>query len=137
MDPYWMYMKWEEKDVLATIKKVFDWKNFPGMQSTWRGDCYIGPIRQYLYYALLGYSDKDVHLSALIRDGQISREEAMQRIAEENAGSTRVLRVCCDKIGIDIGDIKDIVEHYGKIPWLESRTGSDFLDEKVPMKKAS
>jgi hypothetical protein len=115
IDPYWMYIKWEEKEVTSTIKKEFDWKNFPGMKSTWRGDCYIGPIRQYLYYALLGYSDKDVHLSGLIRDGQITREEAMNRITEENNSSINVLATCCEKAGIDINEINSIVDKYGKV----------------------
>jgi hypothetical protein len=114
IDPYWMYTKWEEKEVMSTIKKEFDWKNFPGMKSTWRGDCYIGPVRQYLYYALLGYSDKDVHLSSLIRDGQITREEAMNRITEENNSSISVLSACCEKAGVDINEINGIVDKYRK-----------------------
>lgn len=137
IDPYWMYIKWEEKKVLSTIKTEFDWKNFPGMQSSWRGDCYIGPLRQYLYYALLGYSDKDVHLSALIRDGQISREEALNRVTDENRFSTHVLRACCDKIGIDISEIKNIVDTHGKIRWLDSITTIPAHDDTIPMKMVS
>jgi glucosamine--fructose-6-phosphate aminotransferase (isomerizing) len=115
IEPYWKYIRWEEKEVIETIQKEFDWKNFPGMQSTWRGDCHIGPVRQFLYYALLGYSDKDVHLSALIRDGQVSREEAMRRITEENKSSRDILAVCCRKAGVDYDDLMETVKKHGQV----------------------
>jgi hypothetical protein len=117
IDPYWMFIRWDEKQVMSTLKEKLDWKNFPGMKTTWRGDCYIGPIRQFLYYAMLGYSDKDAHLSALVRDGQITRAEALERITEENESSLDSVKVCCGKIGINVDDVKAIVDKYGKVKW--------------------
>ena len=114
MVPFWKYIRWEEKKVLETIQKVFEWKNFPAMSSTWRGDCYIGPIRQYLYHVFLGYNDKDVHLSALIRDRQLCREEAINRLKEEHLLLTNVAKICCEKSGINFNELQNLVEEYKK-----------------------
>jgi hypothetical protein len=73
----------------------------------------------------------------LIRDGQISRAEAISRITEENKHSLDALRVCCDKTGIDISEIKSIVDKYGKIRWLDCVAGNAPAEEMVQKRMAS
>jgi hypothetical protein len=112
--PYRYYVRWNEAEIIPTIQKHFDWKNFPGMASTWRGDCYIGPIRQNLYKKFLGFNDKTTHLSELIRDGQMTRQQALDRLEEEEHLSEEVLKTCCAKSNIDYNEYIDIIKRYGR-----------------------
>jgi len=103
--PFREYIRWIETDVVSTITKEYNWESFKDMKSTWRGDCYLGPVRQYLYKELLGYNDKTPHFSDLIRDKQLSRQEALNRLEEENVPQ-EVLNICCNAIGISYNDLK-------------------------------
>ena len=112
--PYLDYIRWNEADIIPTIQNHFDWKNFPGMASTWRGDCYIGPVRQDLYKKFLGYNDKTTHLSELIRDGQITRRQALDRLEEEKPLAGEIIRKCCEKDAIDYDEYLAIIKTHGK-----------------------
>src|SRR5690554_3866549 len=81
--PFMNYIRWEKNKIENTIKNELEWERYPGLASAYRGDCQIGIIRQFLYNKMLGYNDKDDHLSCLIRDNQISREEALLKIKSE------------------------------------------------------
>jgi hypothetical protein len=101
LKPFHTYIRWIEKDVVKVIKDEYAWQNFLGTTSTWRGDCYIGPIRQKLYKSFLGYNDKTPHLSDLIRDGQVTRSEALERVQKEDDVPPEILQECCRKANID------------------------------------
>jgi len=82
--PFFRYIRWEEKEVISTIQDELDWRKPEMSDSTWRSDCRIGMLKQYLYMKTLGFSDKDDGLSCLIRDGQITRDEALARLKIES-----------------------------------------------------
>lgn len=110
IDPFYKYFRWEEKEVEETIKKELGWKPHKDLNSSYRGDCIIGIIRQFLYYKILGYNDKDDHLSWLIRDGQISRNEAFIRLKKEKETSDNVINSSFSEIGIDFREFLRVVE---------------------------
>lgn len=110
LEPFRDYFRWEEKKIEATIRQDLNWQRYPGMASSYRGDCDVGIIRQYLYNKLLGYNDKDDHLSWLIRDGQITRKEALNRIEKEKETSQEILRESFKKLGMDFDEFKDKLE---------------------------
>jgi len=105
------YIKWQEKVVEATITEKLNWKKYPGLRSNYRGDCEIGIIRQLLYYKLLGYNDKDDHLSCLIRNGQLTRDEALNRIDNEHYVPKEVLEKICSKLGISYKKLEKILSN--------------------------
>jgi hypothetical protein len=55
---------------------------------------------------MLGYNEKDEGLSILIRDRQISREEALRRSQEEGAISETVVAEILSRYGLDFVDLK-------------------------------
>ncbi|MBC2702258.1 MAG: hypothetical protein HF976_12810 [ANME-2 cluster archaeon] len=76
--PFRDYIRWDENEVISTIEKKLNYKTNHSIETTWRGDCYIGFLKSYLYKKYLGFNDKDDGLSSLVRDGQITREEALE-----------------------------------------------------------
>lgn len=100
ISPYHKYIRWEEKEISKTLNDI-GWQKNPDMNTSWRGDCFIGPIRQHYYKKLLGYNDQDDHIWCLIRDGQITKEEGALRIAEGNESSQEYIDSLLKKIGVD------------------------------------
>ena len=77
--------------------------------STWRGDCDIALLKSYLYKTLLGYNDKDDSLSDLIRDGQITREDALQKLESEQYISESAIKNIVEKNGINYGYFQEVL----------------------------
>ena len=105
ISPYYYYVRWQENDVISTIKNELRWQENPDAGSTWRGDCFIALLKLYLYKKILGFNDKDDGLSCLIRDNQISRKEGLKRLNKEGEISEKVIREIFDKLGLKYSDL--------------------------------
>jgi hypothetical protein len=101
ISPFAFHIKWDEKEVLSTIKGELGWRQNPDLKSTWRGDCEIAILKDYLYKKALRFNDKDDSLSCLVRDGQINRNEALERLEIEGKIPNDVLETLFEKIGVD------------------------------------
>lgn len=80
------------------------------VKSTWRGDCDVALLKLYLYKHILGFNDKDDGLSDLIRDGQISREDALRRIEDESYAPDIVIKNLFDRINLNHGSFESALE---------------------------
>jgi hypothetical protein len=78
------FVEWNEKEVISRIKSELDW-NSPGQSSSsWRFDCRIGHMKDFMYMKTLGMTERDDFYAKMIREGQMTREQALQRIEMEN-----------------------------------------------------
>lgn len=78
------YIEWNEDEIISRIKNELDWdspKNLPG---TWRFDCNIGHLKEFLYLKTIGITERDDLYAKMVRHGQITREEALIRLEKEN-----------------------------------------------------
>lgn len=96
------YLPWDEKTVLSTIQKELGWKKPEDEVSSWRFDCRIGRIKDFLYLTLFGFTEKDDLFSKMIRDGLITRDEALQRLEKENIVSLEAVDDCLSVCDLDI-----------------------------------
>ncbi len=110
--PVFRYLAWNEELLMDVITNKLDWKAGDHTSSSWRSDCQIHVIRQYLYREMLGFTKNDDMLACLIREGHISREEAIQRLESENQISEDYLTEVLAGMGLDFQDLKAAVEHY-------------------------
>jgi hypothetical protein len=104
--PFKFYIRWKEDEIMSTITKELKWEKNPNTESTWRGDCDVALLKLYLYKKTLGFNDKDDGLSSLIRDGQISRKEALERLKEEGEVPEKVIKEIFDKLELNYSDLK-------------------------------
>jgi len=51
----------------------------PDATTTWRIGDAMYPLINYLYYKLVGFTESDEMYSKMIREGQMTREDAMKR----------------------------------------------------------
>lgn len=110
--PFIRYVRWQENDVISTIKNELKWEENPDARSTWRGDCIVALLKLYLYKKTLGFNDKDDGLSCLIRDDQISRQEALRRVSAEGEISEKVIKHIVDRLGLNYPDLEAALKHY-------------------------
>ncbi len=106
ISPFWSYIEWREEDVIKTIENKLGWKKNPNTESTWRGDCDIALLKLYLYKKTLGFNDKDDGLSSLIRDGQITRDEALDRLEKEGDVPEEAIVDILDKMDLKYSNLE-------------------------------
>lgn len=75
------YIEWNKEQVTKTIKKELGWK-----ESHDHFDCLVSPISNYLRQHKYGFARPTCVYSAMIRHGQMTREEALGKIGIEETG---------------------------------------------------
>jgi hypothetical protein len=104
--PFKSFIRWEEQELISRIENGLNWRKHPSTESSWRGDCDIALLKLYLYKKLLGFNDKDEGLSYLVRDGQISRDEALHRLEGEGEIPEEIVREIFDRLELNFSDLK-------------------------------
>ena len=78
------YLPWDEKVVDKTLINEYKWELARDTSTTWRiGDGTAG-FYNYIYYTVAGFTEHDTFRSNQVRDGVISREEALSLVEIEN-----------------------------------------------------
>lgn len=81
---YFDYMPWDETRMLDIIQTESGWQP-PSGDDTWRFDCKIHALVDYMTTGLCGFNEKHDLYSKQIRQGQLTRDEALQRLANYKA----------------------------------------------------
>jgi len=84
---FYDYIYWRETEILSTIHSELDWQGASDHTTTWRIDDSAYPMINYLYYKLVGFTEHDEMYSRMIREGQITRDEALKRCEADHESS--------------------------------------------------
>jgi glutamine---fructose-6-phosphate transaminase (isomerizing) len=95
------YIEWNESKIKSLLIKDYGWETDPGTKATWRIGDGTAAFYNYIYYTVAGFTENDTFRSNQIRNGYITREEALGLIKEENLPRWDSLKWYCDTIGID------------------------------------
>ena len=77
------FHKWNETEV-DEVLKLYDWERSVDTSSTWRIGDGAAAFYNYIYYTMAGFSEHDTFRSNQIREGDITREKAIQLVEIEN-----------------------------------------------------
>ncbi len=108
------YWRWDEKIVDGVLEE-YDWEKAPDTNTTWRIGDGTAAFYNYLYYLVAGFTEHDTFRSNQIREGQLTREEALELVEDENRPRYQNIRWYLDALGMDY---KDVIEVVNKIPRL-------------------
>lgn len=97
----YQYIMWDEKEIVSTLIREYDWEVTQDTKSTWRIGDGTAPFYNYIYYTIGGFTENDTFRSNQIREGVISREQALALVREENKLRYDSFKWYCDIIGID------------------------------------
>jgi len=103
------YIPWEEKEVISRIQSELNWDYPRYLKSNWRFDCRIGHLKDYLYMKTISMTEKDDLYAKMVREGIISREDALARLKEENEIYFDEIKELLNQVGIkDISNINKL-----------------------------
>ena len=80
---YFFHEEYDEAECVNVVTSELGWELPPGCNSGWRADCSIAELKNLLFRQGSGASYIDTYLSNMVRSGDISRDEALARLARE------------------------------------------------------
>ena len=109
---FYDYIYWNEKDVVSTVMNELGWKGASDTPATWRIDDSAYPLIDYMYLRLVGFNEFDEFYSKLIREGQISREEALKTCMVEHAPRIPSLMKIFEELGVTKEQVDSVLDRY-------------------------
>ena len=100
------YITWDDALIKKTIFNELGWqKREDG--STDHVDCFFAPVKNYLVVDKWGFGEKTTKYSAMVRAGQMARDDALERAeVEETKDISRILDMFMGLLDVQIHDIK-------------------------------
>ena len=108
------YWQWDEKVVDETLAH-YDWEKAPDTKSTWRIGDGTAAFYNYIYYTVAGFTEHDTFRSNQIREGQMTRDEALEMVEEENAPRYPNIKWYLDAVGVDFTEAIKVVNSIPKL----------------------
>ncbi|MBU2863002.1 hypothetical protein KO489_04010 [Reinekea forsetii] len=109
------YWHWDEKIIDNTLINDYGWETAVDTNTTWRIGDGTAALYNYIYYLVAGFTEHDTFRSNQIREGEITREEALVLVKDENQPRYENIRWYLDALGMDFTSVINIVN---KIPRL-------------------
>jgi hypothetical protein len=95
------YVPWNEEEVVSRISDELEWRSPPPASRTWRFDCRIGRLKDYMYMLTMGMTEKEGFYSRMIREGLMSREDALVRLEAESEPDWEAIDDLLSETGMD------------------------------------
>jgi len=108
------YWRWNEDEIDETLDR-YNWERAPDTSTTWRIGDGTAAFYNYVYYTVAGFTEHDTFRSNQIREGDITREHALQLVNQENTPRYQNIKWYLDVLGMDF---TDVVNRINSIPRL-------------------
>jgi len=108
------YWSWDEKIINETLKQ-YDWEVAPDTNATWRIGDGTAAFYNYIYYTVAGFTEHDTFRSNQIREGQITREEALILVKDENRPRYQNIRWYLDTLNMDFSAVIKVINAIPKL----------------------
>ncbi|MFA5102805.1 MAG: hypothetical protein WC525_06590 [Candidatus Thermoplasmatota archaeon] len=109
---FYDYVYWEEQKIVSTIMKELDWQGSKDTTTTWRADDASYPLINYMYWKLVGFTEHDELYSKMVREGQVSRTEALQHCLSDQKPRLPSLQQMFDEFGVTQEQVDDVLINY-------------------------
>lgn len=109
------YWKWDEENVNDCLLNEYEWEKAIDTPTTWRIGDGTAAFYNYVYYTVAGFTEHDTFRSNQIREGQITREKALELLDEENKPRYQNIRWYLDTLNLDFERVIRIVNSIPKL----------------------
>jgi glucosamine--fructose-6-phosphate aminotransferase (isomerizing) len=109
------YWRWDEDQVNDCLLNMYDWEKAVDTPTTWRIGDGTAAFYNYVYYTVAGFTEHDTFRSNQIREGQITRQKALELVEEENRPRYQNIRWYLDTLGMDFERVIKIVNAIPKL----------------------
>ena len=108
------YWRWDEALIDKTLDQ-YDWEKAPDTKTTWRIGDGTAAFYNYIYYTVAGFTEHDTFRSNQIREGQLTRAEAIDLVEEENKPRYQNIRWYLDVVGVDYEGAINVINRIPKL----------------------
>lgn len=109
------YWRWDEDQVNETLINTYNWEKAVDTSTTWRIGDGTAAFYNYVYYTVAGFTEHDTFRSNQIREGQITREQALELVKDENRPRYQNIRWYLDTLGLDFESVIKTVNSIKKL----------------------
>jgi len=95
------YIEWDEREIVPRIKTELNWDSPPHLESNWRFDCRVKHLVDFMYVKTLKMTDKDDFYAKMVREGLMTRDEALHRLQSENKLYMDEIELLLDQAGFE------------------------------------
>ena len=105
------YIEWDRKVIVDTIQNKLGWSKPKDAATSWRIDCSLVPLVNYLTLKAYGVSKLELGFSSMIRNSKMNRDDAMQEVSEINKKMNRSeIEKFVTDLGISSSCIRKVLE---------------------------
>jgi len=102
------YWRWDERQIDETLAE-YDWEKAPDTNTTWRIGDGTAAFYNYIYYTVAGFTEHDTFRSNQIREGDLTREQALEMVMDENRPRYPNIKWYLDTLGMDFKEVISVV----------------------------
>ena len=111
---FYDYYRWDEAEIDKTLD-AYNWERSPDTETTWRIGDGTAALYNYIYYTVAGFSEHDTFRSNQIREGQLTRAEALRLSQRDNRPRFQTIRWYLDAVGVDYERAMKIINDIPKL----------------------
>jgi len=108
------YWTWDESIINNTLLN-YDWETASDTNATWRIGDGTAAFYNYIYYSVAGFSEHDTFRSNQIREGQLTRQRALELVEDENRPRYPNIRWYLDALDMDFASVIKTINSIPKI----------------------
>jgi hypothetical protein len=109
------FVDWREEEVTKVLLDTYDWETARDTRTTWRIGDGTAPFYNYIYYTVAGFSEFETFRSNQIREGLVSREDALRTAQEENQPRWDSIREYTQLINVDFDEALRVIDLIPKL----------------------
>jgi glutamine---fructose-6-phosphate transaminase (isomerizing) len=106
------YIRWDVQEINNTLIYWYDWEVAPDTSTTWRIGDGTAAFYNYIYYTMAGFTEHDTFRSNQIREGDLTRDEALALVEDENRPRYQNIKWYLDAIGMDFDSTIERVNEF-------------------------
>lgn len=107
------YIPWDEKTVDRTLAE-YDWELADDTGTTWRIGDGTAPFYNYIYCMVAGFTENDTLRSNQVREGMLSRDEALKLVYRDNQERFDSMKWYFDAISVNMKDALTVISRMPK-----------------------
>jgi len=108
------YCKWDEELINKTLDQ-YEWEKAIDTKTTWRIGDGTAAFYNYIYYTVAGFTEHDTFRSNQIREGQLTRQEALALVEDENRPRYPNIKWYLDILGMDFKSVISVINAIPKM----------------------
>ena len=110
------YVKWDEKEIIKTLNDEYEWESDVSYgKNQWRMGDGQTAFNNFVYFTVAGFSEYDNFRANQIREGLITRDEALKLCEEDNKIKYDTLKIYSEIIGFNLDDVLSKVSCIPKL----------------------